>query len=43
MLNEGDTVSEKKPVMLFGHKFTRKKIYEVCATLLVGSYAMTNR
>ncbi len=43
MLNEGDTVSEKKPVMLFGHKFTRKKIYAVCATLLVGSYAMTNR
>lgn len=43
MLNEGDTVSEKKPVMLFGHKFARKKIYAVCATLLVGSYAMTNR
>lgn len=36
MLNEGDTVSEKKPVMLFGHKFTRKKIYAVCATFLVG-------
>ena len=45
--NEGDTVSEKKTVRLFGHKITRKKIYTacagaVCAALLVGSYAMVN-